>query len=287
MEVLVVGGSGLLGSDVVRELQNRGHTVDAPPSDELDITDDRNVSAYFLAGRPDWIVNCAAYTAVDKAESEPDAARLLNAYGPTLLAKVTTYLPCRLLHISTDFVFDGAKRKPYTEEDEPNPLNVYGKTKLEGEQSVLAVNNDCIVVRSAWLFGTSKRCFPRTILERAKRGEPLRVVRDQTGSPTYTKDLAVALANVIEKNAPGGVYHVVNSGEATWHDLAVEAVRAAGLDTEIEAIPSEDWPTPAKRPPYSVLSTERYRSMGFPALPDWRDAVARWAAETTIFLPET
>lgn len=277
MRVLLIGATGLLGSDVHVELVSRGHEVDVPASDELDITDDRCVSAYFLGARAEWIINCAAYTAVDQAEDEPHRARMLNAYGPMLLARVTTYLPVRMLHISTDFVFDGAQRRPYLETDEPKPLGVYGKTKLEGEQHVLSENPDNIIVRTAWLFGKNGKCFPATILRLAQQGESeVRVVADQRGSPTFAPDLASAIANLVEANAPGGVYHVVNSGEATWYDLAVETLAAAGLSTPVTPIRSEEWPTKALRPAYSVLATERYRSLGFPALPDWRDAVQRF-----------
>lgn len=282
MRVLLVGATGLLGSEVHAELRARGHEVDAPESDELDITDDRSISAYFLGAKVDWMVNCAAYTAVDQAEDEPDRARLLNAYGPMLLARVTTYLPVRMLHVSTDFVFDGRKGEPYLETDETNPLCVYAKTKLEGETHVLGENPDNIVVRTAWLFGERGNCFPATILRLARKGEKqIRVVSDQRGSPTYAPDLAAAIANLIEANAPGGVYHVVNSGEATWHDLAVETLAAAGISSPVAPISSEEWPTKAQRPAYSVLATERYRSLGFPALPDWRDAVRRFAEALT------
>jgi dTDP-4-dehydrorhamnose reductase len=277
MRVLLIGATGLLGSEVHAELVSRGHEVDAPASDELDITDDRSISAYFLGARADWIVNCAAYTAVDQAEEEPHRARLLNSYGPMLLARVTTYLPVRMLHFSTDFVFDGKKGQPYLETDETNPLSVYAKTKLEGEQHVIGENPDNIVVRTAWLFGTNGKCFPTTILRLARQGEEeIRVVSDQRGSPTFAPDLASAVSNLIEANAPGGVYHVVNSGEATWYELAVETLAAAGLSAPVTPIRTEDWPTKAQRPAYSVLATERYRSLGFPALPDWRDAVQRY-----------
>lgn len=282
MRVLLIGATGLLGSEVHTELLARGHEVDAPVSDELDITDDRCVSAYFLGARAEWIISCAAYTAVDQAEDELHRARMLNAYGPMLLARVTTYLPVRMLHISTDFVFDGAQRRPYLETDEPNPLGIYAKTKLEGERHVLSENPDNIVVRTAWLFGKNGTCFPATILRLAQQGESeIRVVSDQRGSPTFAPDLASAIVNLIEANAPGGIYHVVNSGEATWFDLAVETLAAAGLPTPVMPIHSEDWPTKAQRPAYSVLATERYRCLGFPALPDWREAVQRYVQSLT------
>lgn len=276
MRVLLVGATGLLGSHVLAELRARGHDVEAPPSDELDITDDRSISAYFLGTHVDWAVNCAAYTAVDQAEDEPDRARLLNAYGPMLLARVTTYLPLRLIHVSTDFVFDGRKGAPYDESDEPNPLCVYAKTKLEGERHVLDENPGNIVVRTAWLFGANGKCFPKTILQAAQEaGREIRVVSDQRGSPTYAPDLATAIVNLIEVNAPGGVYHIVNAGEATWYDFAVETLAAAGIQRSVTPIRSEEWLAKAHRPPYSVLATERYKSLGFPGLPDWRDAVRR------------
>lgn len=280
MRALLVGATGLLGSEVLAELQTRGHEVDAPLSDELDITDDRSISAYFLGAKVDWIINCAAYTAVDQAEDEPDRARLLNAYGPMLLARVTTYLPVRLLHISTDFVFDGKKSAPYHESDDTNPLCVYGQTKLEGEQHVLEENPENIVVRTAWLFGKNGRCFPKTILRIAREpNQEIRVVADQRGSPTYAPDLATAIGNLVEANAPGGIYHVVNAGEASWYDVAVEVLAVAGIQKNVAPIRSEEWPTKAWRPAYSVLATERYRSLGFSPLPDWRDGIRRFVQE--------
>jgi dTDP-4-dehydrorhamnose reductase len=276
-EVLLLGATGLLGSDVAAAMRGRGWLVRTPTRDELDLADPRSIEAYFLSESPAWIVNCAAYTNVDLAESERDQAFVLNASAPFSLARFSRWKRARLLHISTDFVFDGAKSTPYVETDDTSPIGVYGESKRHGEKMVFEENPAAIVVRTSWLFGTSGKCFPKTIFGAAAAGKALRVVDDQRGSPTYTSDLASALCDFILKEPEGGVYHVASSGEGTWFDLARETLAASGLSNEVTPISTADWPTPARRPAYSVLSTAKYQSLGLPALPDWRDAIARFA----------
>lgn len=279
MHVVIVGGSGLLGSEVVQAAHYRGWEIEVPRRSELDITDDRSITAYFLHVQPDWIINCAAYTAVDDAESDKDKAYQLNAFGPYWLGRVAQWTDARILQISTDFVFDGEKREPYTEDDAPNPQTVYGASKLQGETSLMDARPQSIIVRTAWLFGAGGKCFPRTIIEAAKAGKPLRVVDDQVGSPTYTQDLAAAITHLVELNPDAGVYNIVNSNVASWHQLATATLAAADIEAEVVPVKSSEFPRPAKRPAYSVLSTEKYQSLGLSPLPNWADAVRRYVPE--------
>lgn len=298
MRILLTGGTGMLGVDLRRAMQAEGHVVDCPNRNDLDLSSGPSIDAFFLNVSADWIVNCAAYTKVDEAESEQYEANYLNAVAPFTLARHARRIGARILHLSTDFVFDGAKQRPYTETDEPNPIGNYGRSKLQGERLLQKENPDGVVVRTAWLFGASGKCFPRTILSAFESGRQLRVVDDQVGSPTYTRDLSEAITNLIGNNAPPGVYHIVNAGQASWRELAVETIFAHLLrsshssesrqeESELRAraeaavlpIRTEDWPTKAQRPNYSVLCTDKYCSLGFERLPDWRDAVARFVSE--------
>lgn len=276
LEILLLGGSGLLGSDLKIHLEHRGNNVAAPTRDELDLNDDLSIQSYFLFAKPDWIINCAAYTAVDKAETQEMEANYLNGAVPQILARNAKRLSARLLHVSTDFVFDGTKSEPYVETDPTNPLGVYGKSKLNGENLVFEYCDDSIVVRTAWLFGIHGNCFPKTILRAAQQGKPLRVVADQIGSPTFTQDLAAAIALLVENGSPTGIYHVVNHGQASWYEFASQVLGVAGCKTEVSAISTEEWPTPATRPRYTVLDSSKYESLGFSALPNWKDAVRRF-----------
>lgn len=298
MRILLTGGTGMLGVDLRQALQAEGYVVDCPNREDLDLSSGPSIDAFFLNVSADWIVNCAAYTKVDEAESEQYEANYLNAVAPFTLARHARRIGARILHLSSDFVFDGAKQQPYTETDEPNPLGIYGKSKLHGERLLQKENPDGIVVRTAWLFGASGKCFPKTILSAFDSGRQLRVVDDQIGSPTYTRDLSEAIVNLIGNNAPPGVYHVVNAGQASWRELAVETIFAllsrsshssedphneqelrSRAEAAVKGIRTEDWPTKAQRPKYSVLCTDKYCSLGFERLPHWRDAVERFVSE--------
>jgi dTDP-4-dehydrorhamnose reductase len=279
MHVVVLGSTGLLGSDVVMAAAERGWTLETPSREEVDLRDERTLDAFFLGTKPDWIINCAAYTGVDKAEEERDEAFLINARGAYLVSRFAARARARLLHVSTDFVFDGSQRRPYTEDDPTNPLGAYGQSKRLGEELILEDKGLAVILRTAWLFGVNGKCFPKTILNAALQGKTLRVVSDQIGSPTFTADAAGGICDLIEADPVPGVYHLVNTGEASWHDLAVACLREWGLQTDIEAIATADWPTPAKRPPYSVLSMEKYRSLGLASLRNWKDAVTAFISE--------
>jgi len=278
MEAVVIGARGLLGQDVVKEGARRGWSLFTPDRDELDITSDKSMTAYFLQTQPHWIINCAAYVNVDKAEEEREQAFKLNAYGAFWAARVSLFTGARVLHIGTDYVFDGKKTTPYTEEDATNPLGVYAESKLHGEQHVMVTNPSSIVARSAWLYGIGRENFPSKILRAAIQGKPLRIVSDRLGSPTYTVDLAHAIGDITERNIEGGIYHVVNAGVASWYNLVKEMLDAAGIDVLLEKAKNSDYPTPAQRPAYSVLSGEKLAAQGI-TLPPWQDAVRRYVDE--------
>ncbi|MBV6459153.1 MAG: dTDP-4-dehydrorhamnose reductase [Fimbriimonadaceae bacterium] len=260
MRLLVIGGSGMLGGDFIAEALARGNEVLAPSRSELDITDPVSVAqlAAKSFGEFDAIVNCAAYTAVDKAETEVDQATDLNAIAPGLLAGALAMAGVPLMHLSTDFVF--GEMAPVVggldEDHPPNPLGVYGRTKLDGEFSVLTGPN--WVVRTSWLFGPNGSSFPRTIIRAYESGKPLKVVADQVGTPTYTAHLAGTLLYLLESNVEPGVYHAAGPDEMSWHELATWTLREwAGKEIKIDRIRTEDWPTPAVRPRYSALVSKR------------------------------
>ena len=280
MRVLVIGGSGMLGQDLLGELKAAGHEVVSPSSQELDITEPESVAQISAMDRFDWCINCAAYTAVDQAESDEAAAYALNALGPGYLARMCAMRGLPLLHVSTDFVFDGNKVEDYTEEDVTNPLGVYGKSKLAGEEAVLQTFPMSIVVRTSWLFGPHGNSFPRTMIQAWKAGKHLKVVADQTGKPTYTRDLAQVLVQMCERRAFPGIYHVTGPEKLSWFEFAKEAITAyqefvgESRPVEIEAIRTSDWPTPAKRPANSSLSNEKLIAAGIEQLPPLRQALA-------------
>lgn len=261
----------MLGHDVLPELRARGWEPVALDLADLDLTDPAAVARLSSGefGRDvTWCVNCAAYTAVDRAEEEKDAAHAVNALAAGYVAQACALAGVRVLHMSTDFVFDGEASEPYTETAAPNPLGTYGRTKLEGEEAVLAGGRAAIVVRTAWLYGPGGKCFPKTIAAAWDAGEPLRVVGDQIGNPTYTRDLARVLADLIEKGPPGGVYHAAGPDAMSWHafsrlSLRVYAERSGNVKPiEIEEIRTSDRPTPARRPKYSALSFAKCASLG-------------------------
>lgn len=260
----------MLGTDLVSEVERRGFTCRGLDLDELDISDPTDMARLASGefGEFDWVVNCAAYTAVDKAETEVREATEANALGPGYLAMSVQGIGAKLIHVSTDFVFDGASDVPYTEDAKTTPLGVYGRTKRDGEESVLANNSNAIVVRTSWLYGPNGNSFPRTMIRAYLAGKQLKVVADQTGCPTYTADLARTIVDLADKNAFPGIYHAVGPDAMTWHEFALKAIRTylhvktiAG-EPEIEPIRTEDWPTPAARPHYSVLSASKIRSLG-------------------------
>lgn len=284
MKVLVTGGNGQLGRDVVSILQARGVQVIAPSMAELDFTAPASIDTVIAKHRPDWVINCAAYTQVDKAESEADVAFAVNRDAPGQLARAVTGTGGRLLHVSTDFVFDGKASAPYTESSPAQPLSVYGRSKLAGEQAVMEALPNAIILRTAWLYGINGHNFVKTMLRLAMAGKPLRVVDDQVGSPTWTMDLARVIAAMLDSDA-SGLFHYTNAGQTSWHGFAcailAEAASAgfAIKTREIEPIPTSNYPTPAERPAYSVLDTGRISALPGMQIPAWRDSLKRMLEE--------
>lgn len=275
----------MLGTDLVSELRARGHECVAPTRAELDITNPESAAAVALGEfSGDWCFNCAAYTAVDKAESEPQLAYEINALGAAYLAKACAASGLRLLHVSTDFVFDGQAEAPYTEESPTNPLGTYGRTKFDGERAVQEAHSNAVVARTAWLYGPNGGSFPRTMIRAWEAGKTLRVVSDQIGCPTYTADLARVLVDLAEREPFPGVYHAAGSEATNWHSFAEVTIREWATLTgkpgpsPIEAIRTEDWPTPAVRPKYSVLSFEKVAGLGIAPMRPLQEAVADFCA---------
>lgn len=273
MKAVITGAGGMLAGAVRDALDARGHEAVALDRAALDVTRPRDVESAILDARPHAVVQCAAYTDVDAAESDEDAATLVNAGAAGFVARACRRAGARFVYPSTDYVFDGAATTPYGTLAEPDPVNAYGRSKARGEVAA-RLAGDWLVVRTSWLYGAGGRNFVATILERARAGAALRVVTDQSGSPTWTRDLAAALVTLLERSASPGIYHVTNRGVASWHDLAVEAIRLAGLDADVEPAVSADFPRPALRPAYSVLDTADSERITGP-LPRWTDALAR------------
>ena len=242
----------------------------------LPIEDSSAVDSAVARERPDWIVNCAAYTQVDQAESEQEIAQRVNGLGPANLARAARDAGARLLHVSTDYVFDGQSRRPYREDDTVAPLNVYGRSKLAGEEAVREILREAhLIVRSQWLFGPNGSNFVATILRLARERRELRVVNDQHGRPTFTTDLAAALWKLIACDARGTV-HCANQGVATWFDFARATVAAAGLTTSVLQATTLDMPRPARRPAFSVLDCTRYTSLVGTPLRPWPEALVQY-----------
>jgi len=284
MRVLVTGGNGQLGTEVVREFNRLGHEVLAPLSEELDFLDPDKLAARAAALQADWIVNCAAYTQVDRAESEPGQAFTINRDSAGRLAAVAAQTGGRMLHISTDFVFDGKQSRPYREDDEPGPLSVYGRSKWEGDEAVLAALPGAIILRTAWLYGIHGHNFVKTMLRLAREGKPLRVVDDQVGTPTWTADTVQAMAALVTAEA-SGVFHFTDAGETSWCGFARAIItEAAQLGFELKTrtvapIPTSEYPTPATRPHYSVLDTRKIQPYLASPIPPWRDSLINMLKE--------
>ncbi len=269
MKILIAGASGQLGRALLPALSR--HDVVALPRAALDIADAEAVRAVLMAQSPAVVINAAAFNEVDRAETDPAAALRANAEGPRLLAEATAERGMALVHVSTDYVFDGRASRPYVESDAPNPLSAYGRSKRSGEQAVIAANPRHFVVRTAWLYAAEGRNFPNTMRRLAAQG-PLRVVSDQRGSPTYAPHLAAALADLVG-SADFGLHHLAGAGEASWFELSCALFRCLCLDVPIEPVTTEAFPRPAPRPRYSVLETQRRPARRLPA---WQGGLAEY-----------
>lgn len=280
MRWLVVGAAGMLGTDLLRVLGDRGETADGLDRTMLDVTDPAAAAAAVRGY--DVVVNCAAYTAVDTAEADEAAAFAVNAVGPANLARACAAAGSRLVQVSTDYVFDGVSAEPYPADAPVAPRSAYGRTKLAGEWAARAGSDDVLVVRTAWLYGANGGCFPKTIARVARERGGLDVVEDQVGQPTWTVDLAELIVALVRAGAPAGIYHGTASGRTSWHGFAQAVVAAAGLEPEIvRPTTSEAFTRPAPRPAFSVLDHGSIRAAGVPAIGDWRE---RWAAAAPAVL---
>jgi dTDP-4-dehydrorhamnose reductase len=278
MRILVTGAGGMLGHDLVRAATSTGVECVALTHGELDVTDAARAHTVVSAAKPDVLLNCAAWTDVDGAESAVDAAVAANGEGAGNVARAASRAGAWTIQVSTDYVFDGAKRTPYLESDATRPLSAYGTSKLAGESAVAReAPESYTIVRSSWLFGAHGHCFPATILRLAREREELTVVDDQVGRPTFTGHLAGALLTLCETR-PLGIVHVAGEGSCSWFELAGEVVAAADLSARVNPGTTAEQGRPASRPPYSVLGTERPDEA--PALPHWREGLAAYMTAT-------
>lgn len=275
MKVLVTGANGQLGYDVIEGLKLRNIECCGTTRNDFDLCDFTSAEKFITAFHPDVIIHCAAYTAVDKAEEEKELCRAVNAVGTENIAKICKKINAKMLYISTDYVFDGTKKGFYEVDDMPNPINVYGQTKLEGEQAVQKILDRYFIVRISWVFGEHGNNFVKTMLRLGKERKEINVVSDQVGSPTYTVDLALLLVDMIQTDKYG-IYHATNEGECSWAEFAEEIFRVAGISTKVNYIVSDEYPAKAKRPSNSIMSKSRLLKNGFNLLGDWRSAVKRY-----------
>ncbi|MEJ8545120.1 dTDP-4-dehydrorhamnose reductase [Brevibacillus borstelensis] len=271
MKVVITGANGQLAQDL-KAVFSAHHEVFSLSRSELDITNSASVSEIIHFLRPDAIVHAAAYTNVDQAESDEDTAYLVNAYGTRNVAVAARQVAAKMVYISTDYVFDGNKGTAYNEFDLVNPLCVYGKSKLAGEEMVKSFSDRYFIVRTSWVFGRHGNNFVKTMLKLTAMRTELQVVNDQTGSPTYTIDLAAFLKELIETEKYG-VYHASNAGACTWYEFAKAIIAEAGLTCKVAPIETKDLPRPARRPAYSVLDHMAIRLNGFPEMRHWTDAL--------------
>ncbi len=277
MKILVTGVKGQLGHDVVRELERRGHDVTGVDIEEMDITDAASVGRVLGEAAPDAVIHCAAYTAVDAAEDNEELCRRVNAGGTANIARVCGELGCRLMYISTDYVFNGGGVRPWEPDDERQPLNVYGRTKYEGELEVERLER-YFIVRISWVFGLNGKNFVKTMLNLGRTRDTLTVVCDQIGSPTYTYDLARLLADMIGTERYGR-YHATNEGLCSWYEFAAEIFRQAGMKVNVVPVTSGQYPAKARRPANSRMDKSKLTAAGFERLPPWQDALGRYLKE--------
>lgn len=275
MVILVTGASGQLGQSIQFIASNYSDCQFIfASSTDLDITNQERVNHFFDTNTIDFCINTAAYTAVDKAESETEKAESINVVGPRNLAIACQKNQVKLLHISTDFVFDGASSKPYLETDATNPLGIYGKTKLEGEQAVENAMNDYFIIRTSWVYSQFGNNFMKTMLRLASERDTLGIVSDQIGSPTNAVDLAKALLSIIQSNSSKyGIYNFSNEGIASWYDFATEIFRINKVVINVNPIPTEAFPTPAKRPKYSLLDKSKIKNAFGIDIKTWQESL--------------
>jgi len=275
--ILVTGSNGQLGNElrILATLLPKENFL-FHDIETLDITNFEALDKFFKINEPSVIVNCAAYTAVDKAESEVEKAFLINDIAVENIAKIASKFSCKIIHISTDYVFDGSGNKPYEEGDSTNPISIYGKSKLAGEQHVIMLPN-AMIIRTAWLYSTFGNNFVKTMIRLGKEKNEIKVVYDQFGSPTYAADLAQVIIEILKLNNTGyfkpGIYHFSNEGACSWFDLASEIIFECELNCSIVPIETHDYPTPAKRPAFSVFNKAKIKKTFNISIPWWKDSL--------------
>jgi len=277
INILVTGSNGQLGSEIKQLSKEYSYRFYFTTKKELDISNMQDIRKYIIYNNIDTIINCAAYTAVDKAENEKELADLINHRAVKNLAILSNELNLKLIHISTDYVFDGKNYKPYSEEDKTNPQSVYGQTKLDGEKSIIEYNlKNSIIIRTSWVYSSFGNNFVKTMLKLGKEKDELGVIFDQVGTPTYARDLAKTILDIIPKiqNSKLEIYHYSNEGVLSWYDFAKEIMKMAKLNCNIKPIESSEYPTPAKRPHYSLLNKTKIKKEFNIMIPYWKDSLS-------------
>lgn len=281
MKIIVTGVKGQLGFDAVRELKQRGYTdILGIDIEDLDITNAKEVSTFFEINRPNVIIHCAAYTAVDKAEDNQDLCYLVNVTGTKYLVDEAKKYDAKFVYISTDYIFDGEKESPYETDDRPNPKSIYGNSKYLGELETMK-HEKHFIVRISWVFGKNGFNFVKTMIRLGKEKSQLNVVNDQFGSPTYTYDLSRLLVDLVESEKYG-IYHATNEGVCTWFEFTKEIFKQTQVTIPVYPILSSEYPTKAARPKNSCMSKSSLDQNGFNRLPDWKDALSRYLEEIEV-----
>lgn len=288
-KILITGANGQLGSEL-KEIAVKNPQFEYLFTDvqELDIANQESVLAFMALHKPQFIVNCAAYTAVDKAESDEAVAHIINAKAPAFLAEGARSINAKFIHISTDYVFDGKSFAPYTEDVKTNPTSVYGKTKLEGELFSLKAYTETIIIRTSWLYSRFGNNFVKTMIKLGKERESLGVIFDQVGTPTNAKDLAGAIVRIIDQTEKSpsafvpGIYHYSNEGVCSWYDFAIQIHEYAGVTCTVNPLLSKEYPTPAPRPHYSVLDKSKIKKTFQITIPYWKNSLLECINSLTL-----
>lgn len=274
MRILITGSNGMLGHDLTKVLENR-HDLILTTSKTLDITDKEQVLDFIVEKKPDLVINSAAYTNVDGCEENQDMAYAVNGEGVRNLALACREIDSPLVHISTDYIFNGENTRPWVEDDEIGPISVYGKSKLQGEEAILEILDKYFIIRTAWLYGLNGGNFPKTMLELAKSHSEITVVYDEVGTPTYTPDLAKGISELIETDYYG-IYHLTNSGSCSWCEFARYIFEIADVDVKVIPVTAAEFARPAPRPHYSVLENRNWIKNGFEPLRDYKEAIKEY-----------
>ena len=274
MKILITGSNGMLGHDLENVLEDK-HELILTTSKTLDITDKDKTMEIIKENNPDIVINSAAYTDVDGCETNQDLAYAVNGQGVENLALACRQIDCPLVHVSTDYVFDGTARDPIPEDGEIGPISVYGKSKLMGEQAIEEILDKYFIVRTAWLYGINGKNFPKTMLELAENHPEITVVYDEVGTPTYTPDLAYGISELIETDFYG-IYHLTNSGSCSWCEFARYIFEIAGRDVNVVPVTASEFSRPAPRPSYSVLMNKKWIENGFEPLRDYKEAISEY-----------